>query len=104
MAAVTNPLLILPAVAGLFALTQTAGDAAFNLETRFAHNASGMPQLPSGAAVSKAPDGSPVLLRVGTPKDEKEHEQEAAPLSCLQIQAIDEVELIGEPAPPADCD
>jgi hypothetical protein len=104
MAVVTNPLLILPAVAGLLALTQTAGDAAFNLENHFAHNASGAPQLPAGAGVSEAPDGSPVLLRIGTPKDEKEHEHEAAPLSCLQIQAIDENELIDEPTPSADCD
>jgi hypothetical protein len=103
MAVVTNPFLIIPAVAGLLALTQTAGDAAFNLENHFSASARGLPHLPSTAEVSRAPDGSPVLLRVGAPKEEGE-EPESAPLSCLQMQAIDESDLIGEPPPAADCD
>jgi hypothetical protein len=49
----------------------------------------------------KAPDGSPALLRIDMPKDEEARE---APLSCLQIQAIDETDLIAEPTPAADCD
>jgi hypothetical protein len=103
MAAVTNPILVLPAVAGLLALTQTAGDAAFNLETHFSSDARGIIAMPSTAEVSRAPDGSPILLRIGSPPDDQDT-REAAPLSCAQMQAIDEMELIGEPVPDADCD
>lgn len=102
MAVVTNPFLLLPAVAGLLALTQTAGDAAFNAENHFASDARGIIQMPANVEVSKAPDGSPVLLRVGAPQEDQP--REAAPLTCLQMQVVDEVELISEPTPEADCD
>jgi hypothetical protein len=100
MAVVTNPMLALPAAFALLALTQTAGECGFRLENHFATNsAQGTSQLPAKAEVSNAPDGSPVLLRTGAGEP-----AEKAALSCLQIQAIDEVELINEPTPGADCD
>ena len=99
MAVITPPMLVLPAAVALLALTQTAGECGFRLENRFAANNAGMPQLPANAEISNAPDGSRVLLRTGTGES-----AEKAPLSCLQVQAIDEVELINEPTPGADCD
>jgi hypothetical protein len=102
MAIVTNPLLLIPAVAGLLALTQTAGDAAFNAENTFASgDVTATIRTPQNVEVSKAPDGSPILLRVGAPQEDS---RETAPLSCAQMQVIDELELIGEPTPGADCD
>src|SRR5690242_2700377 len=102
MAVVTNPMLAIPAAFALLALTQTAGECGFRLENHFvANHAQGMPTLPADAEVSNAPDGGPVLLRTGTGG---QGESEKTPLSCLQIQAIDEVELINEPTPGADCD
>ena len=105
MAIVTNPMLALPVAFALLALTQTAGECGFRLENHFVtNNAQGMPQLPANAEVSNAPDGSPVLLRTGAGVPNHEGEFEKVPLSCLQVQAIDEVELIDEPTPGADCD
>jgi hypothetical protein len=101
MAEVTNTLLILPALAGLLALTQNAGDCGFNLEKQLASNPNGAIHLPANAEISKGPDGSPVLLRAEP--EENEQSREAQPFSCLQMQAIDEVELIDEPTPRADC-
>ena len=102
MAVVTHPMLMFPAVAGLLALTQTAGDCGFNIENHLMSDARGAIQLPANAEISKGPDGSTVLLRA-EPKD-SEPAQEAEPFTCLQMQAIDEVELIGEPTPRADCE
>ena len=105
MAVVTNPMLALPVAFALLALTQTAGECGFRLENHLVtNNAQGMPQLPANAEVSNAPDGSPVLLRTGAGIPNHEGEFEKVPLSCLQVQAIDEVELIDEPTPGADCD
>jgi hypothetical protein len=91
----TQAVLAFSAALGLLALTAAAGECAFN--PKFT-NAT---QLPPGAEMPKAPDKSPVLLRIDMPKDEEARE---APLSCLQIQAIDETDLIAEPTPAADCD
>lgn len=106
MAVVTNPMLAIPAAIALLAFTQTAGECGFRLENHLvANHAQGMPKLPADAEVSNAPDGSPVLLRTGAGVPNQEGEPaEKAPLSCLQIQAIDEIELINEPTPNADCD
>ncbi len=102
MAGVPKPILLIPAVAGLLALPQTAGDATFSADTHFASEARGFIQMPANVEVARAPDGSPILLRVGAPQDEQS--REAVPLTCLQIQVIDELELISEPTPEADCD
>jgi hypothetical protein len=105
MPVVTNPMLALPAAFALLALTQTVGECGFRLENHLVtNNAQGMPQLPTNAEVSNAPDGSPVLLRTGAGVPSHEGESEKTPFSCLQIQAIDEAELINEPTPGADCD
>lgn len=105
MAVITNPMLALPAAVALLALTQTAGECGFRLENHLvANHAQGMPKLPADAEVSNAPDGSPVLLRTGAGVPKLEGDSEKTPLSCLQIQAIDEIELINEPTPGADCD
>jgi hypothetical protein len=97
MAVITNPMLALPAAMALLVLTQTAGECGFNPEMKFTNAG---PQ--SGAEKPKGPAGGPALLHVGTPKDEQDAVE--APLSCLQIQAIDEIELVAEPTPAADCD
>lgn len=101
MAVVTNPFLLIPAVAGLLALTQTVGDAAFNVDNHVVSDSNGIVRMPTNATVSQAPDGSPVLLRIGTPVEDGGM---PAPLSCLQLQAIDEVELISDTPAEADCD
>jgi hypothetical protein len=100
MAVVTNPMLLIPAVAGLLALTQTAGDAAFSAENQF--NREAHAQVSSTLEASKAETSIPVMFRIEAPKDEET--REATPLSCLQIQTIDEIELISEPTPDADCE
>lgn len=86
-------MLLIPVVAGLLALTQTAGDCTFNGDTRG--------QISPPLEASKAETSVPVMFLMEAPKDIET--REAAPLSCLQIQAIDEVELISEPTPDADC-
>ena len=100
MAVVTNPILLIPAVAGLLALTQTAGDAGFNAEKQFSSDARG--QISSALEASKSENSVPVMFRMEAPKDIET--RDATPLSCLQIQTIDEVELISEPTPDADCE
>ncbi len=101
MAVVTNPFLLIPVVAGLLALTQTVGDAAFNVDNHVVSDSNGIERMPANAAVSHAPDGSPVLLRIGTPLEEM---SVPVPLTCLQLQVIDEIELISEVPHEADCD
>lgn len=101
MAVVTNPFLLIPAVAGLLALTQTVGDAAFNVDNHVVSDSNGVVRMPTNATVSQAPDGSPVLLRIGTPVEDGGM---PAALTCLQLQAIDEVELISDTPAEADCD
>lgn len=101
MAVVTNPLLILPAVAALLALTQATGDCAFNADHQVS-NDRGAIQVPQTNEVSKTPDGMPVMLRTSSPFEEET--RDAAPLTCAQMQVIDEVELISEPTPEVDCD
>jgi hypothetical protein len=100
MAVVTNPILLIPAVAGLLALTQTAGDAGFSAESQFTTDARA--PISSTLEASKAENSLPVMFRMEAPKDIEM--REATPLSCLQIQTIDEVELISEPTPDADCE
>jgi hypothetical protein len=100
MAVVTNPILLIPAVAGLLALTQTVGDAGFSAENHF--GADSRTQISSTIEPSKAENSVPVMFRMEAPKDVET--REATPLSCLQIQAIDEIELISEPTPDADCE
>jgi hypothetical protein len=100
MAVVTNPLLIIPAVAGLLALTQTTGDCAFNANRQFSADR-GAIQTPQTSEASKSPDGMPVMLRANSQFEDET--RNAVPLTCLQMQVIDEVELISEPAPDADC-
>ncbi|HVT54792.1 MAG TPA: hypothetical protein VHD34_01910 [Xanthobacteraceae bacterium] len=94
MKTLTHATLAFSAALGLLALTQAAGECAFN--PKFTHAT----QLPAGAEMPKA-DKSSVLLRIDIPGDEEARE---TPLSCLQMQAIDETDLIAEPTPAADCD
>jgi len=102
MAVVTSPLFIFPAVAALLALTQTA-ECGFNPQNRLASNQAGAIHRPAKADISRGAEGSQILLRTES-EDNEAQRQEAEPLTCLQIQAIDEVELIDEPTPRADCD
>lgn len=87
----TRAMLAFSTALGLLALTQTAGECGFNPEMKF-------------TTTNAQSGGSPAPLRVGAPKDEDEQEPRETPLSCLQIQTIDETELITEPTPAADCD
>src|SRR6185312_7169041 len=100
MAVVTNPILLIPTVAGLLALTQTAGDAGFNAEKQF--SADTRAPISSTFEASKSETSVPVMFRMEAPKDIET--RDATPLSCLQIQTIDEIELISEPTPDADCE
>lgn len=66
-------MLLVPAVAGLLGLTQTADDCAFNGDTRG--------QISPLLEASKAETSVPVLFRMEAPKDIET--REATPLSCL---------------------
>ncbi len=104
MTVITHPIVVFSGALGLIALTQTAGDAAFNIENHFANSQLGMVRIPPRIEVRTAPDGTPVLVRMGLPGTDEQGEVSAPPLSCAQMQVIDEVELISEETPSADCD
>jgi hypothetical protein len=110
MAVVMNPLLLLPAVVGLIALTQAVGDADLNADEHAALHAisQNVPDVTgsvaSGAAVLPGP-GNPALLRINAPATAEALADMTVPpaLSCLQLQAIDEVELIADMPADGDC-
>lgn len=99
MAVVTSPFVLLPAVVGLFALTQAVGDAALKVDDQGYSQA--IPDvtgsLSAGAALSPAPGAGPEQARIDTPAI-------GEAFSCLQLQIIDEVELIADMPAGADCD
>lgn len=101
MALVMNPLLLLPAVVGLLALTQTVGDADLNAD-HVVSDVTG--SLSAGAAVLPTRDSAP-LLRISAPASTEALPDMAAPpaFSCLQLQVIDEVELIADVPADGDC-
>jgi hypothetical protein len=103
MTVMTHPIVVFSAAVGLLALTETAGDAAFSVENQFPTNQYGAARISSHVEVRRAPDGSPVLVRVNSPQDE-----DAAgaypPFTCAQLQVIDEAEYSSEEASAADCD
>jgi hypothetical protein len=98
-----HSIVVFSAALGLLALTETAGDAAFSVETHFATSQYGAPRLPSRVEVRRAPDGSPVLVRVNSPQDE-DTANAYPPFTCAQLQVIDEVEFSNEAASVAECD
>jgi hypothetical protein len=98
-----HSIVVFSAALGLLALTETAGDAAFSVETHFATSQYGAPRLPSRVEVRRAPDGSPVLVRVNSPQDE-DTAIAYPPFTCAQLQVIDEVEFSNEEASVAGCD
>lgn len=110
MAIVMNPLLLLPAVVGLFALTQAVGDADLNTGEHAASHAisQNIPDVTgsvaSGTAISPAP-GNPELLRINAPATAEALADMTVPpaLNCLQLQAVDEVELIADMPADGDC-
>jgi len=104
MTVITHPIVVLSGALGLVALTQTAGDAAFNIENHFANSQLGMVRIPPRVEVRTATDGTPVLVRMGLPAGDEQGADAAPALSCAQMQVIDEVELISEETPGADCD
>jgi hypothetical protein len=104
MTIITHPIVVLSAALGLLALTETAGDAAFNVENHFSANLIGVVRVPPRVEVQTAPDGTPVLVRMGLPDALGQDAEAAPPFTCAQMQVIDEVELISEETPSADCD
>lgn len=103
MTVMTHPIVVFSAALGLLALTETAGDAAFSVENHFASNPYGASRIPSRVEVRRAPDGSPVLVRLNSPQDEGTTDA-YPPFTCAQLQVIDEVEFSNEEASAAECD
>ena len=107
MTVMTHPVVVFSAALGLLALTETAGDAAFSVENYFPASQYGAPRIPSRVEVRRAPDGSPVLVRVNSPQGEDVTDA-YPPFTCAQLQVIDEVEFSSESndqeASVADCD
>jgi hypothetical protein len=103
MTAMTHPIVVFSAALGLLALTETAGDAGFSVENQFPTSQLGAPRIPSRVEIRRAADGSPVLVRVSSPQDEGAIGA-YPPLTCAQLQVIDEVEYSNEEAGAAACD
>jgi hypothetical protein len=103
MTLMTHPIVVFSAALGLLALTETAGDAAFSVETHFSASQYSAPRIPSRIEVRQAPDGSPMLVRVNSPQDE-DTAGAYAPFTCAQLQVIDETEYSNEEASAVDCD
>ena len=96
-------LVVFSAALGLLPLTETAGDAAFNLESHFPANELGAPRFPSRVEVRRAPDGSPVLVRVSSPREDDSADA-YPPFTCAQLQVIDEIEFTSEETGAVECD
>jgi hypothetical protein len=97
MAVVTSPFVLLPAVVGLFALTQAVGDAALKVDDQG-----------SSQAISDVTGSLPADVALPAPGAGPEEMQTDAPaigetFSCLQLQIIDEVELIADMPAGTDC-
>ncbi len=104
MTVMTHPIVVFSAALGLLALTETAGDAAFSVEDHFSNSQLSAVRVPPRVEVRTAPDGTPVLVRAVTPGSDDDSLDAFQPLTCAQMQVIDEVELINESTPSADCD
>ena len=85
-------IVVFSAALGLLALTETAGDAAFNVESQFPTSQYGAPRVSTRVEVRRATDGSPVLVRVNSPQSEDVTDA-YPPFTCAQLQVIDEVEF-----------
>lgn len=96
-------MVVFSAALGLLALTETAGDAAFNVESHFQSNQYSSARVPERVEVRRAPDGSPVLVRVNSPQDDDAADA-YPPFTCAQLQVIDEVELSSDEGNTAECD
>jgi hypothetical protein len=103
MTVMTHPIVVFSAALGLLALTQTAGDAGFSVENQFPTSQLGAPRIPSRVEIRRAAEGSPVLVRINSPQDE-DALGAYPPLTCAQLQVIDEVELSSEEASATECD
>lgn len=103
MTVITHPIVVFSAALGLLALTESAGDAAFSVETHFSTSQYSAPRIPSQIEVRQAPDGSPMLVRVNSPQDE-DTAGAYPPFTCAQLQVIDETEYSNEEASAVDCD
>lgn len=104
MTVMTHPIVVFSAALGLLALTETAGDAAFSVEKYFSNSQVGVVRVPPRVEVRTAPDGTPVLVRAITPGADEDSLDALQPFTCAQMQVIDEVDLISESTPGADCD
>lgn len=104
MTVMTHPIVVFSAALGLLALTQTAGDAAFSVENHFSSSQVGVVRVPPRVEVRTAPDGTPVLVRMMAPGSDDDSLDALLPLTCAQMQVIDEIDLINEATPSADCD
>jgi len=104
MTVMTHPIVVFSAALGLLALTETAGDAALSMENQLPTSQYGAPRIPSRVEIRRAPDGSPVLVRVNSSQEE-DATGAYPPFTCAQLQVIDEVELSSEEeASATDCD
>jgi hypothetical protein len=104
MTVITRLIVVFSAALGLLALTETVGDAAFNFENHFSGAPYGAVRVPSRVEVRRASDGTPTLMHGGLLGSDEHDAQGSPPFTCAQMQVIDEVELISEETPNADCD
>jgi hypothetical protein len=104
MTAINHPIVIFSAALGLLVLTETAGNAAVNVENHFSGSPYAVIRVPSRVEVRRASDGTAVLVRTGLPSSDEQDVDVYPPFTCAQKQVIDEVELTGEEALSADCD
>jgi hypothetical protein len=103
MTVIIQLIVVFSTALGFLAITETAGDAAFNVEDHFSGDPYGVVRVPPRIEVRRAPDGTPVLVRMGLPGSDGQ-DSVYPPFTCAQLQVIDEVELTGEETPSADCD
>jgi hypothetical protein len=106
MAKTAQSIVVFSAALALMALTDSAGDAAFSVENQMPTTQYGMPRASSQVEIRRAPDGSPVLVRVNSPQD-GDVSDSYPPFTCAQLQVIDEVEFSsedGENESVAECD
>jgi len=103
MAQTGHGIVVFGAALGLLALTQTAGDAAFSVESQTAISPIGAPRANPWTETRKATDGSPVLVRAHSSLDE-DARSAYPPFTCAQLQVMDEAEFAGDAVAANACD
>src|SRR5262245_1285958 len=103
MAQTAHGIVVFSAALGLLALTETAGDAAFSVESQLAVSQIGAPRGAPKVELRRGPDGSPVIVRANSSLDE-DALSAYPPFTCAQLQVMDEAEFTGDTAAANACD